>query len=258
MPPFNYKKADWKRFESNFKRNTGILYRNPTSIGEIDQLVGQVEEAIYKSAEDSIPRLQVVKRSKPWWSLELTSLRKALNTAFRRFKKNPTPISTPIPALEAKWKAARNTYFHAIRKAKEDHWQEFLANAEGNDIYTALKFTKGFIMSKIPEIRYIDQGVERKAATFDEKCKAFISTLFPTPKEAPQEKEAIQPGPYNWKWPSLQDVEIERAIQHTNSKKAPRNDRIGNAILKKAYASNPAIFNALYKACFNLGYHPPR
>jgi len=63
-------------------------------------------------------------------------------------------------------------------------------------------------MSKIPEIRYIDQGIERKAATFDEKCKAFISTLFPTPKEAPQEKEAIQPGPYNWEWPSLQDVEI--------------------------------------------------
>jgi ribonuclease HI/exonuclease III len=252
MPPYNYKKADWKKFESSFREKSKDLVQglNITLLSEIDILVERIERAIHQSTEGSIPKLKVVERSKPWWSPELTSLRRTLNTAFRRYKKNQTR------AKQEAYKEARNSYFQAIRKAKETHWADFLEQAEGNDIYTALKFTKGYVLAKIPEIRYKDQGVEKKAATFEEKCNAFLNTLYP--KQQAINTEDIPLNNSLWEWPDLQDIEVERAIKNTNSKKAPGNDRIGNAILKKTYEISPVLFNTLYKACFSLGYHPLR
>ena len=116
MPPFNYRKADWMKFENSFKENTRGLLRPLTLKSEIDILVDDIEKAVYQSAEGSIPKLRVTERSKPWWSPELTAMRKALHTAFRRYKKNSRGSG-----LERTYKKARSTYFHAIRKAKEKH-----------------------------------------------------------------------------------------------------------------------------------------
>ena len=128
------------KFESSFKENTKGLLRPLTLKSEIDILVDDIEKAVYQSAEGSIPKLRVTERSKPWWSPELTAMRKALHTAFRRYKKNPRGSG-----LEGTYRKARSTYFHAIRKAKREHWNTFLEEADDNDIYTALKFTKSFV-----------------------------------------------------------------------------------------------------------------
>jgi len=82
--------------------------------------------------------------------------------------------------------------------------------------------------------------------------------MYPKQEERETNENNNNNYPLNppWDWPDLQDIEVDRAIKSTNSKKAPGNDRVGNTILKKAYTINPSLFNSLYKACFQLGYHP--
>jgi hypothetical protein len=56
------------------------------------------------------------------------------------------------------WKEARNSYFHAIREVKTQHWHYFLAIAKGKDIFIATRYMKGSWVSKIPIISYAKEG----------------------------------------------------------------------------------------------------
>jgi len=62
------------------------------------------------------PLKKVTYRSKPWWSVLLSLLRKAYNSALRSSKRDRFDA-----ALLASARAARAAYFKAIKKAKRDH-----------------------------------------------------------------------------------------------------------------------------------------
>ncbi len=176
-----------------------------------------------------------------------------MNLAFRHYRRSPDSLQ-----LESEWKATRNRYFHTIRTTKETHWQEFLANTDENEIYTAYRYTKDHQLTKIPTIRYNDEnGTQQQASEFKEKTTAFLNTLFPPQPpdlfSIPIRSVSSQP---RWEWPELINSEIESALLSSNNKKAPGNDGIGFTLLKRAYKIAPELFNGLYKACFQLGYHP--
>ena len=67
-------------------------------------------------------------RSKRWWNDELRDLRATLGRAKRR--RNWGRI-----------RSARRELRSAIRKAKKDCWNTFLQGAEGNDVWTATRYT---------------------------------------------------------------------------------------------------------------------
>ncbi len=82
--------------------------------------------------------------------------------------------------LEA-YKEAKNQYFHAIREAKTNCWNSFLEKAQGKEVFTALKYTKEKTLRTTPSLQYSKDGTTRLVESFDEQCKAFITTLFPKP-----------------------------------------------------------------------------
>jgi hypothetical protein len=135
-----------------------------------------VTEALTAAADQAIPKLKVVERSKPWWTPELAALRRTQQRAFRLAKG-----AREYSPLQEAWKTARNAYFHAIRQAKIQHWQAFLAGAQGREVFLAHRYTKGSTVTKIPSIRYTENGNLVTADTFGAKCTAFLTTLFPTP-----------------------------------------------------------------------------
>ncbi len=55
--------------------------------------------------------------------------------------------------------------------------------AAGKEVFTAYRYTKTSLTSKIPTIQYAG-GL---ATTFGEKCEAFLTTLFPIPPLEAQE-----------------------------------------------------------------------
>jgi len=69
--------------------------------------------------------------SKPWWTTELTQLRRIHHHTSRLMRKNQTS-----PALV---RVPRNTYFKAIQSAKRVHWSQFLANVDARSVWDARK-----------------------------------------------------------------------------------------------------------------------
>ena len=191
---FNCKKADWPAFARHIQAYTEPILQQLRDLQQptaqaLDGIAEELTEAITRAADASIPRLRTVERSKPWWSTELTSLRQALHRAYRDYKSHQSRLKAQateghLRALQEagkRWKAAKNAYFHAIRTAKTQHWLDFLANAEGTEAFTAYRYTKGAYTSNIQALSYESPSGLKTAHSFEEKCTAFFTTLFPTP-----------------------------------------------------------------------------
>ena len=268
-PNYNYKKADWNQFCTTLRAmEHGLLETIETAIREKqhNQIAEVLTSAIQLAADQTIPRLRVVERSKPWWNEDLANLRKLLHNAYRRYKQFPDDM-----LFLQDWKEVRNTYFHAVREAKQAHWSNFLELAEGAEVFTAFRYTKPASNLKIPTIQYESEGRKVQASTFEEKCTAFLTTLFPTPTNTTPTTNTSQPqkstcsaskatskssGTSQWDWPDLDDTEVKRAIFSSSAKKAPGPDQVGFLLIQKAYQTIPDIFNKVYKTLFRDGVHP--
>ena len=105
-------------------------------------------------------------RSKPWWSELLSILRKAYNSALRSSKRDRFDA-----ALLASARAARSSYFMAIKKAKRDHWSSFLASATLQTVWTAKKLAVGRSPPGFPELL--------EASTPPELNQPLLDHFFP-------------------------------------------------------------------------------
>jgi hypothetical protein len=108
-------------------------------------------------------------------------------------------------------------------------------------------------MEKIPAIKQSSSSSEY-ATTFSDKCKAFLTTLFPASSNTqwlPNESSS-----YNIqdKVPALTEQELETAIYSSSSKKAPGPNRLSFLLIKKAYSIIPNIFHKVYLNAIELGH----
>src|SRR6266516_3728362 len=79
---------------------------------------------------------------------------------------------------------ARTNYYYKIKKAKLNCWNSFLENASRKEIFKAFQYTKQNKVEKLPILQYQSENIEKKAITFQEKCNAFLKTLFIKPPES--------------------------------------------------------------------------
>lgn len=194
-PRFNIKKADWSKFALNLQ--SLAMKSHILNSEQLDDMLDSTLESklisdyqdcrldlldaaalsltniITQAAKSSIPTVQTSTRAKPWWNTELKEMRKLMVRAQKQMKSNPG-IAT---AKEAYIKN-RNSYFSAIKKAKHDHWNRFLAKEDAKSIFKAMSYTKDTSASRIPATKDSNEVQEN---TFEGKCRVLKSTLFPPP-----------------------------------------------------------------------------
>lgn len=145
-------------------------------------------------------------RSKNCWNKELKELRK------ETIKKHKILKSDKDDAFcMAEYKHARNTYFSAIKPAKQGHWNNFLEKKDPRSIFWAMSYTKEATTKIIPSLSRDDGNME---VSFEGKCRAFRTTLFSTPPvNKSTEWDGYQAG--HWRWPRLKPSELEKACSST-------------------------------------------
>lgn len=157
---------------------------SPPSPNDLEKWAQDLRDTITSCLEKSTPKLVVDPiRSKPWWSKELTQLRVNLHKQHRNHQKQQTNLS------ERTWKNARNHYFTTIRDSKQKHWLLFLEGAKDKQVFRAKDYVLGSKETLIPILDYENQ----EAHTFEEKCNAFLGTIYPT--YTPTRTEPPEPGP---------------------------------------------------------------
>jgi len=140
-------------------------------------------------------------------------LRKAYNSALSSSKRDRFDASPPAPA-----RAARSTYFKAIKKAKSDYWSSFLASATPQTVWTVKKLAVGRPPPRFPELP--------GASTPPELNKALLDHFFPR-------KPASFPDtillPFKDCLPLAAD-EIGRALARSSPSSALRPDMTPNLV----------------------------
>lgn len=65
--------------------------------------------------------------SKLWWTPNLSQLRTIFHFVYKVYRKGR--------AHPFEMRAAKNAYFNAIKRAKQDHWNSFVSNASSQDLW---------------------------------------------------------------------------------------------------------------------------
>src|SRR5437660_3890457 len=177
-------------------------------------------------------------QSKPWWTDQLSSLRRAFHSASRRSRKLPTTSHL------ADTKNLKNKYFHAIKQAKASHWKQFLETVDSRSIWTAKKLAVGKPPDRFPSIP--------DATTPLEINDVLLLHFFP-PKDSPPSLSILCPFKHV---PPLDKEEIQRALSKLSNSSAPGPDQIPYVVWKRVHSINPDILISLLNPLILYCFHP--
>ena len=250
---YNWQKADWDSFNTTLKsqmaESSTSFYSHLTcgTTDSLDQAAVILRDCILNSLNLHVPLSKPCTRSKRWWNEELTILRQEMARKYRKWKCRKENTD------HTDYKRCRNRYFRAIRDSKADCWQSFLNSARGQDIFTAVKYTRPTQSLKTPTLSLGEQH----ATDFDSKCNMFTHSMFPNPPTChstydSQDTEIDKCFP----WPDITDSEVKNAIYNSAPHKAPGPDGINFLCLRQVYQSIPTPLNDLFKSLLKIGYHP--
>jgi ribonuclease HI len=227
---------NWKIFDINkVKDDLQNIYLPPIhSVSEewIDTTLLHIRSTLSRS----VPVKRTTKWSKPWWTPELTALRKDYRTLAH---------STPPPPA-ATLRAARTTYTSAIHIAKKKHWNEFLLNANEEKLWKAVRYRKPKSPNNLPSFPNTN--------TPTELATKLVQSFFPPTQ--PTHTVTNHTAPPISQVPPVTANELSYILSRANSSSCPGPDSIPFSVWKEIHNCRPSLIPHLITACLQLGLHP--
>jgi len=206
---------------------------------EVVEAAGSLREAMTVTLDEHARKKRWSSRSNPWWCEELKELRKDLGRARRKWR----------VAGISRVKAARREFRRAIRKAKRDCWNQFLQEADGNKVWTAVRYT----MLRIDKT---GQALVREDGTVAEGHhdheQAILQVHFP-PGPPGNYTAPVEGGQAYQRVDAPLVGSLLKAAANTS---APGDDRISAGIIKVFWQWDEQRITQLVRACIRLGFHP--
>src|SRR6218665_427051 len=248
---FNESKSDWNKYVESIKSNQRVFdiiklkASQCHSTSDIDKVIEKITLVLKDLAYDS---LEIMKPSdhtnmKSCWNNELEALKNHYHYIRNLYSRQRVHVSV--------YKAARNKYTHAFRKARQQQWRDFLEESESNSPFgNTYKILKNRLKNEPKDIPFIKAQNEPEIV---QQASSLIDSLFP------QTNERILPSPPNFNDPNYEpvdDPDIQIAIKSTSNKKAPGPDHISNRMIKLAAPVLIPILKIIFNKCLFYGYFP--
>jgi hypothetical protein len=218
-PRYNFRKAEWEGF---VKKLTEELSRlpPPAEIFDVPQAEYRLERlnaTIGGVVDEFVPMTKICPHSKRWWTKDLTKT--------RRIVKQLARASARVRGLQGhpdhkRYKIARNLYAEEIRRAKAEHWATWLAEMDGDSVWTASRLATGPASdggaARMPTLQVRQAGtgaVIQEARDNGDKANMLHRMFFPPQPEvssAPGDAEYPAAG---WKYAPVTNEQIDRAIR---------------------------------------------
>lgn len=257
---YNLKRADWTKLTDTLEKE---ITENPTlqrrDLEDPDIAVQELEKAIIRACDTTIPKKTRFAKSTPWWTANLTALRRETRAARRLFQTEK--IVHKRNRLRTEYKTLRNKYIAEIRKAKTEAWRKFVTT-EGNantwGIVYKLQTNKITAERAYESIKRIDQ----QTTTWEETMDALLDTLIPddeTGNETAWHRNVrtdILTLPDTDNTPPFTEEEVGKAIGKLKNGKAPGHDLIEAEIAKATWQRARSIVTNVMNSCLKHGKFP--
>ena len=183
---YNFKLTNWEEFCETLEASLGTLPEPEelTTVAQFHTTIEQLDLVIKAVIEKHVPMSKHSLYSKRWWSKELAELKKKKEKLARKLYERRAADGDPIHKI---FRQARNDYSLAIRKAKANHWAEWLESLDNAGVWTANRLVTGPASdggrSRVPTLQVKDpimKAVTQEARTNEEKGELFYQTFFPS------------------------------------------------------------------------------
>jgi len=128
-PPYDYSKTNCELFNDNLQKHVPPPLSPDANRAHIDRFAEDLVNALTTTIQETTQRKSPCPRSKRWWTRKLTTLRRKTNKQRNVYRRSHHPTDKEA------WRCQATRYTSEIAKAKEQHWKEFVNNADGKSIW---------------------------------------------------------------------------------------------------------------------------
>lgn len=254
-------KADWNIFDNVLKDNVQSRALDLENRDSIDSAVLDLEGSIIGACNIAIPRKRYYTRSVPWWTPELTLLRKEVNKARKRYQKCRNEMAKN--RFREAHRQIRRKYQNCMYKAKQTSWKDFVTKVSHKDPWSLiykLQTDKIKIGTVINTIECDGSSTEG----WRDSRELLLNALVPddtseTDTEwqknlrhsvgVPPDTEDDSPFSY---------AEICSAAKRSKNRKAPGIDNIDPEVAKRVVHTAGTSITDIFNGCLRLGVFPER
>ena len=264
LPRYNFCRMDWPWFLPTLKASLDKLPQLAPidNIGSFNHKLTALNTTIWDSINEHLEVSKLTLYSKRWWSTTLAQERKNTIKLAQKAKKFRDQPNHPIHKAHH---LQRNKYSDHIKKAKANHWINWLEGLDKSSMWQAAKFISSpstdAARAQIPTLQVIDPVTKhtvKEAHNNKEKSNLLHATSFPTtnPNLTPPEEDFQYPPP-RWTFNNVLNELIHRAIDNLKPYKAMMSGTVPNSVLKYAKDLLVPHLGPLYRATNSLKYYPP-
>ena len=230
--------TDWETLDPIIKGFKIQAAPSCPTVPKLDEWMSESLDRLVALLKEHTPVSRPSPHSKPWWTPNLTILRREYHKAARAARKHNTPHMRDVAGT------SKAGYFRAIKAAKNKHWSSFLLAATPQSLWTAKRFAYGRAQPRFPSL----PGAE----TPTQMNNVLLEHFFP-PKEPFSPPPRLRP--HN-SVPPLTTEEIAMALSKCSPTSAPGPDGIPYSTWKQVNKINPSILLQILAPLVLLGYHP--
>ena len=257
-PTRNFRITDWEAFSDHL--TTLLSHNEPkklTSEIEFRAALNTINTALKATVEEKVPISKNFPFTKRWWTHELTTLRRKKQ---RLANNSHRWRGIPDHPSHQSHRETSKEYSKMIEATKREHWEDWLLNASGRDLWTANKYaakppTDGG-KSRIPTLNYTrPDGTILPTTSNMEKTKALANAFFPPPPIIPNIPHSCYPEPANI-FRYFTRAQIKKTAKKLSAFKAPGPDGIPNVVLKQCINVLADRLYYIFRAIFELDIYP--
>jgi ribonuclease HI len=264
LPGYNFKAANWLQYNAFLHANLpavpGELFLGPA---EVDSCVCVVTDILQKATYDAIPhRKPMLRRAVPWWTEELTQLKRLSRAANRHYHNCKNPDFKPL--LYQYYHEHCTAFKRAVKRAKRKSWQTYCSTSGNTHPWT----TVYRILKRNGPQQSLRFSADSLDTDLEETINHTLTSLFPqddpfsdTPFHRKQRSDvasflSVPCGSESIAY--FSSAEIKAAILRMQPLKAPGNDQVFSLMLQKSIGPLLPTLTHLFNSCLRLSYFPAR
>jgi hypothetical protein len=202
----NFHETDWKEFDETLKRELAEYPTTTPIVTEpsFQRITAAVTQAIQTVIKETVPMAKYVPTSKQWWNHDLTATCKLVQKAVAESHKSR---AIPEHPSHEQHHSLCNKYSEDIKKAKSEHWYNWLESANMADVWITNKYINvepgDHGLSRIPTLKTTTHNGQQSTTNMNEDksllpAKTFFSPppmLSTVPTDFPYPEVLPDPSP---------------------------------------------------------------
>ena len=235
---------------------------------EYEQRIDELNKALTLASNKSFPiyrttRSNTVHKTVPWWSSDLTVLRKKTN-ALRRLYQRTINDEALREKRKTHYYECRATYSATIKQAKIRSWKDYCNTTNDNNPWNAvykLATGKFYTNTQITTLKKPDGSF---TADSKETLGLMMETFTPEDNKMDDNEHHKMVRPIALLPTDAPDDrkftidEVKKTVESMNNKKAPGDDGITGDIYYYAFKTLPKYITAIYNGRLKNGIFPTR